>query len=448
MSSPVRGRRASETSGRLRQAIARTPITNNLVARVLALGALTLASLLVARTMGPAGVGALSLLRMLPWLVGLVLGGGLYGAAPYFLSGPAGRHPSYRATFPAMAISAGVVGAGVWLALTPVLHRAFYPQVSTGLVAAAAVTVATQLLETTAKTCSQGIGDLAGSNRMIVLEEALFVPLYLALVAGGLGHYAAMVAALALGDVINAGQGWARLIRRGFLSGGRPSLARARDIVSYGTRAELSSIALLLNARLDFAIVASIAGPTPLGIYAVASRYAELLRLPSLAMNYVLYPAYARQDRDEALVSTVHALRRRAWAPAAVAVPMAALAPVVLPAFYGSEFRPAVLPAWLLLIGLAGGGVTGILSAYLYAVGRPGVVSAAQGLGVVVTVALDLTLIPRYGITGAAVASAAAYVSTTVVLLAIFRARGTVPDSDREVVTTDHPSRPAEETVT
>jgi O-antigen/teichoic acid export membrane protein len=428
-----------------RLAAANRPVSRNLGARLVALGALTLSSLLIARTAGAEGVAALSLLRLLPWLVGVVLGGGLYGAAPYFLSGAARTKTSYRATFPAIAVAAGVVGAGAWVALAPVLHRAFFQQFSTGLLAAAAVTVATQLLETTAKACSQGIGDLTGSNRIIVLEELLFVPLYLALGTTGLNHYAAMVAALACGDLLDAGQGWLRLLRRGFFAGGRPSFAAAWAIVSYGTRAELSSIALLLNARLDFAIVASLAGPAPLGIYAVASRYAELLRLPGLAMNYVFYPVYAAQEPHEARAATADALRRMAWVPLVIAVPMAVAAPAVLPGVFGSEFRPGVVPAWFLLVGLAGGGVTGIVSAYLYAIGRPGVVSAAQGLGVVLTVGLDVALIPRYEITGAAVASAIAYLSTAVVLLAIFRPFQRVRPQDRQLAAHRQPPRPAEE---
>jgi len=430
-----------------RWSAARGPVSNNLIARVLALAALTLTTMLVARTIGAEGVAALSLLRLLPWLVGLVLGGGLYGAAPYFLSGATRNEPSYRATFPAIAVGAGVLGAGVWVALAPVLHHAFFPQMGIAAVTAAAVTVATQLLETTAKACSQGIGDLTGSNRIIVLEELLFLPLYLGLTAAGMGHYAAMVAALALGDLLDAAQGWLRLTRRGFFASGRPSLKCAWTIVSYGTRAELSSIALLLNARLDFAIVASIAGPAQLGIYAVASRYAELLRLPGLAMNYVLYPAYAAQERFVAWAATRAALRRMGWAPAAMAVPMAAAAPLVIPGVFGPEFRSAVVPSCVLLVGLDTGGLTGIVSAYLYAIGRPGVVSAAQGLGVVLTVTLDLTLIPRYQITGAAVASTIAYLATAAMLLVVFRPLRT-PRERAGQAAADIPPQPTQEALT
>jgi O-antigen/teichoic acid export membrane protein len=76
----------------------------------------------------------------------------------------------------------------------------------------------------------------------------------------------------------------------------------------------------------------------------------------------------------------------------------------------------------VLLVGLAAGGVIGVISAYLQGVGRPGLYSAAIGAGLPVTVALDLLLIPPFGVMGAAVASTAAYVTTTAVLVAMFRA--------------------------
>jgi O-antigen/teichoic acid export membrane protein len=257
---------------------------------------------------------------------------------------------------------------------------------------------------------------------MIVLEEVIFLPVYGVAVAAGAPSDVAMLIGLVSGDLLNSAQGWARLLRRGFLAGaGRPSLACARTIARYGIRAQVGSIVLLLNARLDFALVGALAGPGPLGIYAVASRYAELLRLPALALNYVLYPAYAR--RQAAAESDARAaLRRTAWLPAAGAVPLAVLAPVVLPVFYGPAFREAVVPALILLVGMAGGGVTGVVTAYLSASGRPGMTSAALGAGLVVTLLLDVLLIPPYGVVGAAVASTTAYLSTAVVLMALFRA--------------------------
>jgi O-antigen/teichoic acid export membrane protein len=406
-------------------------VASNLTARVAALAALTAASVLVARTEGAAGVGLLVMLRLVPWLVGLLASCGLYGAAPYFLTErdrqrQQGVQPvrdgQVTATLAAIAVGAGTAGTLLWLLATPELGSHVFPTLSPGLVALAGVCVLTQVLETTAKACSQGTGDLRGANRVIVLEEVLFLPGYVALIATGFGGPAAMVVALLLGDLVDATQAWVRLGRRGFFRPrAAPTWRHARRIASYGVRAQAGSIALLLNARLDFALVTALAGPATLGVYAVASRYAELLRLPALALNYVLYPAYARQGAGSAADARA-VLRRSAWLPAVAAVPMAAAAPLVLPAVYGNAFADAVVPAWILLAGLAGSGVTGVILAWLSGTGRPGLGSTAIAAGLVVTLTLDVALIPGWAEVGAAVASTVAYLATTAVLALMFRA--------------------------
>ena len=64
--------------------------------------------------------------------------------------------------------------------------------------------------------------------------------------------------------------------------------------------------------------------------------------------------------------------------------------------------------------------MAGLVSAYLYAVGRPGANSLALGVSVVVTIVLDLTLIPRYHAVGAAAASAVAYLTSSAALVACY----------------------------
>jgi Na+-driven multidrug efflux pump len=105
---------------------------------------------------------------------------------------------------------------------------------------------------------------------------------------------------------------------------------------------------------------------------------------------------------------------------------------VILPLLYGHAFRAAVVPTWILLAGLAGGSVYGVLSAFLSGIGRPGLTSIAQASGLVVTVTLDLTLIPHLGITGAAIASAFSYLTTAGVLAACFRMTQAGPGARHE----------------
>ena len=113
--------------------------------------------------------------------------------------------------------------------------------------------------------------------------------------------------------------GWIRLVRRGFFrEAGRPSLGLAKQVCRFGLRAQIGTIVLLLNARLDFALVGALIGPFALGIYAIASRFAELLRLPSLAINYVLYPAYAEEGSLGAASRARKLLPRAGWSNAVV----------------------------------------------------------------------------------------------------------------------------------
>jgi O-antigen/teichoic acid export membrane protein len=306
------------------------------------------------------------------------------------------------------------------LVLTPVLHQVFFRTWSAGLVAAAGLAVFTQLPVAVGKALLQGTGDLRGANVAIVAEEAAFLPVYLALLPFGRGA-GTVLTALVIADVLVA-LGIAERLRRAryFRGWRRPDVALGKEICGYGWRGQLGGLLSLVNLRLDVAVLGALAGPGVLGVYAIASKYAELLRLPGLAVNYVLYPAFAgtraavARARTRALLAPVLAVNAQA------AVPLAAAAGPLLPLVYGDAFRAAVHPAWILLAGLVGDGVTGLLGAYLYGVRRPGLNSLAIGAGVLVTVAGDVLLIPRYGATGAAVASAVAYLATTAALLACF----------------------------
>ena len=404
-------------------------MVRNVMARLGALLSLTLVSLLVARTSGPAGVGIFVLLRVLPWILGTLVSCGLFGAAPYFLAGPARSDPRYRPTIFAIAVVSGAVGGILWAAASPLLQDVLFPQMTIGLVALAGITVLTQSLETTCKASSQGRKDFAGANRIIVLEELLFLPAYGALIALGIPDEMAIVTALILGDTVTSFQGWIRLARRGFFAGaGRPDTGLARRVLGFGVRAQVGTLLLFVNARLDFAIVGALVGPAALGVYAIASRYAELLRLPSLAFNYVLYPEFARDGSRAAARKAVRMIPRVGWIPAAAAIPLALSAAFVIRLLFGREFDGAVVPAVILLLGLSGGGVGAIVTAFLYGQGRPGLNSIAMGAGLAATVVLDLLLIPPFGIVGAAVASCVAYLITTAVLIAFFssvsRSRG------------------------
>jgi O-antigen/teichoic acid export membrane protein len=147
----------------------------------------------------------------------------------------------------------------------------------------------------------------------------------------------------------------------------------------------------------------------------------------------VLYPEFARDGRARAAARVRALLPKAALATVAVALPLWLAAGTAIPSVYGPDFGDAVTPARIILAGLVFEGVAAVITAFLYGAGRPGLNSIAMGVGLVATVALDLALIPPFGATGAAVASATAYTATTLALGSMFVRVGGVRPARQEV---------------
>ena len=410
-----------QSSSRTIEVPARRLAGANGVALVGALGSLSIASVIVARLAGPDGVGVYALLRVMPWLAGVVLSSGLPMASSYVIS--SGRVPR-PVLNPTIALGMLVYGGGAsiaWLAAAPLLRRAFFSETSVALVALSAPLVLTQLVTVTAKACAQGGDDLGGSNAIIFLEEFLFLPGYGLTLAVGFRGTTAVIVGLLCGGVAAALFGLGRLAIRGFFRDwSAPSRPAARELASFGARSQLGNLLWLMNSRLNLIILGAMAGPTVVGVYAVASKAAELMRLPATAANYVLYPRFSRLSPADAARQARH-LVVRAGAATVALTPIVAVACIAIPVLFGTKFHSAVIPAVILVLGLAPEGAAAVSSAYLLGSARPGLNSFAMGMGVVVTVGLDLLLIPAHRAVGAAIATTAAYLVTTSLLVALQR---------------------------
>jgi O-antigen/teichoic acid export membrane protein len=402
----------------------------NVAARVAALASVAVGTLLVARAAGAAGVGIYALLRVLPGLIGVVVSCGLPGAIAYFLAGPSRNDRRLPSTLVALTLVGGVAGSLVWFAIMPLAGDRLFPGVSQLVTAAAGLTVLTQLIVATTKSCAQGSGDMRGANLVIVNEELMFLPVYGVLWLAGRTGDADLVASLLAADLLTSAWSLSRLRRRGFFQGTqRPSPAIARRVAAYGLRAQIGGIMTLLNLRLDFIILSVLVGPAVLGVYAIASKFAELIKVPGMALTYVLYPRYSRAGPARA-GADARRLLPRVGIPIALAVaPLWGAAGWLIPVLYGSAFNQAVTPARIILVGLVLEGVAGVITAYLYGIGRPGLNSWAMGAGLVITVLLDVLLIPPFGSTGAAIASASAYLGSTLALVGCFAVLDRAPSA-------------------
>jgi O-antigen/teichoic acid export membrane protein len=93
------------------------------------------------------------------------------------------------------------------------------------------------------------------------------------------------------------------------------------------------------------------------------------------------------------------------------------LTPWALPLLFGGAFRPAIVPALILLFATVPVALVGVLGAAMTAFGRPLAVTMAQVAGLIATVIGLPLIVPAYGATGAAVVSVVSYYLVLGVLL-------------------------------
>ncbi|MGB3828344.1 MAG: polysaccharide biosynthesis C-terminal domain-containing protein [Ornithinimicrobium sp.] len=397
------------------------PVVENAGARVVALGALTVVTIIVARTGGPTDVGILALMRVLPGVLGVVVACGLPGAVTYFLAGPDRANDRLWASVLVVLGVGALGGSALWFAATPVIQSVLFADVSLPVVALAGLTVATQLPVSVGKSALQGLGDLRASNLVLAAEEAAFLPVFCVGYLLGLRSATLIVIALLVTDLL-VGGGAATLVRRrahALQMSWSPHLdpALTRRVVSFGVRNQVGGLMGLLNLRLDFLVLGALTGPATVGLYGVASKYAELLRLPALAVTWVNYPRIARQGGPQFLATAGRQPLRLIAAGFAGAIVLGVAASWVLPLVYGEEFTATVAPAVVLVLGLALEPAAALGVAYLLGTGRPGRNSLIVGVGLVITLTLDALLIPVYGVMGAAWASTLAYLVTDLCLI-------------------------------
>jgi O-antigen/teichoic acid export membrane protein len=166
----------------------------------------------------------------------------------------------------------------------------------------------------------------------------------------------------------------------------------------------------LVGYRVELFVLEHFKGLAQVGIYSIAMQAAEAIWLiPAAVASAVTAPTVHESDQGAARLIR-NACGKGVLYTAATASAIALIAPLVIPALFGDNFRGATRPLALLLPGVVAYAPVTILVVYLsIRCGRPRLSLFVSMVGLVVTAAMSLILIPAYGASGAAGASAIGY---------------------------------------
>jgi O-antigen/teichoic acid export membrane protein len=272
----------------------------------------------------------------------------------------------------------------------------------------------------------QGFGHLvAGQVPESLVQPAVMMILSVIAIAGfrvagtaGVAlalQFAATLSALALAIV---------LLRRRLPASLRAASTdyRTRDWLTAGfTFMWLIGMSAILT-NVDTILVGTLRGPADAGVYRVASQLAMFVGMPLTAVSISMAPRiaalHATGRREELQEHVRRGARTILLGAAPIALGIALFGPWLL-ATFGPVFADAYVPALILVAAYLVHATMATSSYLLFMTAHERVAMLVFTAGIIISIVGNLQLIPRYGLTGAAIASGASlcFVSVSCALL-------------------------------
>ncbi|NJD20242.1 MAG: hypothetical protein FIA95_13300, partial [Gemmatimonadetes bacterium] len=194
-----------------------------------------------------------------------------------------------------------------------------------------------------------------------------------------------------------------------------------RRMAAFSTPRGLQDFVQLFSVKLELFILAAFVAPAQLGVYALAGELATVVRKFRQIFDPILIPVMseAHDLRDEARLEA-HMARVLRWILVLGVLYLGALAlfPGPVLGIFGPGFAAGAAVVVMLCTAQLLNAATGLLDTAMLVSGRPRINLLNMSLLLAVQTGLNLWLIPRWGIMGAACAALAAYVLLSLVRLA------------------------------
>jgi len=375
-----------------------------------------------ARFLGPSGRGQISLCMM---VLGCgVLVGGLGGEIPILLWSADEKRKSseWLPSVIVCGLLGSAISCGLWASMFWFWHPAFLRGIDSALARLVLIAIPLSTFGTYALSLLIGLNRIRERSLLVVVNQ--FATLVLAAMFLSIFHATAQLGMLAVLAGLVIALVFTRIFLRGqlkFHRGDRPALPEVKKALNLGLRGQLGNVATYFNYRLDVFIVNFYLNTAAVGLYAVGVMVSEAIWQVPNAAAMALVPRTAREQGSSGAEFTCLVCRQVLAMALLAAIVVAALSAWVIPAIFGESFRGSVAVIWWILPGTVALAASKVMCADLMARGMPEYSSIFAFVTLVVTVALDLLLIPRMGIQGAALASSVAYFTNSLLVAMILK---------------------------
>jgi O-antigen/teichoic acid export membrane protein len=379
----------------------------------------TAIQIVMARALGPAGKGLYSLTLLTAMTLVAIAHGSLSAANSHF----AGRSPQDRPALVGNSFFLAFVWGAVVVAITYVvvfvIKPGFLPDLSRRFWMVALAAIVPLLLFEFSNGLVMGLDWMKRFSLVQVMKEAMvFVAAATLWIAGVLTVENALIVWLGshiFVALLQAGSAWWRVGWKLALS-----FRLLKRVASFIFQAHVANVFSFLKLRADMFLIAYFLSLREVGYYSIAmAMLAALWYLPA-AIAQVLIPHISKRDNQAGNQLTPR-LARMGFAVSFIgAILMAILSYPLVKALFGDAFLPAI-PALLLL--LPGGVIftfAKMLAGDLIGRGLPKYAMYISIAAFVTNIIVNLLLIPKFGIIGAAIASSITNTFTGLMFLTAF----------------------------
>lgn len=260
-----------------------------------------------------------------------------------------------------------------------------------------------------------GFGLERYSEPLKILDKLGFVLVAIPLVSVGAGVMGALAGHL-FASLLVAAVGLVLVNRRISLSCvfSKPSRDFPRsEMLTFNSMSIVLVFLLMSLYHIDIVMLHRFRADAAVGNYRAALTLAEFLWFVPMAIQTVFVHSTSElwsQNRYEKISALASRTTRYTFLLTAVmAVGLAALADVAVPIYFGAEAEPAITPLLLLLPGALGFALARPILAVSQGEGTLRYPVVATGGAALINLVLNVALVPRYGMQGAAVATSIGY---------------------------------------
>jgi O-antigen/teichoic acid export membrane protein len=367
-------------------------------------------SVVVARWLGPEGLGTLAVLNATVALALQIGSAGLPSANTYFIAKDRSKLGAVWANSVSFAVTVGsFIAIAVFLAAET--NPSLFGGVSRSLLTLASLSIPFQLLTVLGLNVLLAMGRIGQLNFLDSLSPALaFINAVVVLVIMraplatlvSFNTGAAIVLSLAMLWVTRR-----MLVRQNESRKFAPDPALAREMLVYGLKFYISIMAGVVIFRADLLMVNHFRGAGEAGVYAVAAQVSFLLLLLPGVIAALLFPRVASDQDSTGEFATQ--VTRYASAVMLIMCVAAAIGSFALPRIYGASFADSPFQLLILLPGIYLIGIESVLVQHFTGTGLPPAIPAFWLVTLVTNIGLNLALVPRLGGRGAALASTMSY---------------------------------------